>query len=218
MARGAISIKAAYIFTAAQVMTLLALFRRLLPDPWVSYAAPLILLVWFYPFAKRFTNYAQVVLGITLGWGVLVGGAIMGVDVQQMGMGNAQTQGLAELYALYATWTVIHDIVYAHQDVKDDMKAGIGSMAVRWRRWTKTVLSGLGIVQIGLLWDLGARMDAGSVYFCTALGGNVVILICLILRLDLSNPQSCLWWFQMGSLAFGVSIATGLLGEYIARV
>lgn len=217
MARDAISLRAAYMFTAAQVGIWLAVFSQLLPELWIPYAAPLLFLVWLYPFAKRVTDYAQVVLGITLGWGVLVGAAVVGRDASASDT-YVEWQGLASLYLVYVVWAVIHDTVYAHQDLRDDLTAGIRSMAVRFLRRTKALLWALAAVQIGLLGAVGLLMRSGMWYYLGAVGGNAVILYNMILRVKLSDPQDCLWWFQTGSLLVGGSIVAGLWGEYDARL
>ena len=59
-------------------------------------------------------------------------------------------------------------------------------------------------------------MEAGAWYHYVAVGGNVVVLQIMVTRLDLDDPQDCLWWFQTGSLLVGGTIAGGLLGEYLA--
>lgn len=86
MARDAISLRAAYMFTAAQVGIWLAVFSQLLPELWISYVAPLLFPVSLYPFAKRITDYAQVVLDITPVWGVLVGAAVVRRDASALDM------------------------------------------------------------------------------------------------------------------------------------
>lgn len=194
MARGAISLLAACVFTAVQVGIWLAALSLLLPGRWPLYAAPLLFLVWLYPFAKRFTNYAQVFLGITLAWGVLVGAAVVGLDVWGTDAG-AERAGLAVLYLVCVVWTVIYDTVYAHQDVRDDMKAGIKSMAVLWLHWTKALLWVLSSVQVGLLWSVGICMEAGAWYHFVAVGGNAAVLQTMVIKLDLGDPHDCLWWF-----------------------
>ena len=97
MARGAISLPAAYMFTAAQVGIWLAVLSLLLPGRSPLHAAPLLFLVGLYPFAKRSTHYAQLVLGITLGWGVLIGAAVVGLDFSVTDA-SAERTGLAALY------------------------------------------------------------------------------------------------------------------------
>ncbi|KAL2041247.1 hypothetical protein N7G274_006192 [Stereocaulon virgatum] len=217
MARRAISLFAAYLFTAAQVAIWLGLLSQMLPRSWLLYAAPLLFLVWLYPFAKRFTDFAQIVLGVTLGWGVLIGAAAIGSDILAMGASDQHT-GLLGLYLIYVVCSVIHDTVYAHQDVRDDMKAGIGSMAVRWLHSTKPFLWTFAVAQVGLLWAVGGCMRAGMWYYCIAVGENGTVLSAMISQLDLSDSRSCLWWFQTGSLLIGGSISVGLLGEYFARL
>ena len=216
MARGALSLQTAYGFTLVQTGIWLTMLSGMLTDHWLLYTAPLLFLVWLYPFAKRFTDYAQVLLGITLGWGVLVGAKVGDIDVLDMVMDN-RGAGLAGLYSVYLIWTVMHDTVYAHQDVRDDAKAGIGSMAVRWLHTTKALLWVLTVVQLALLWSIGTCMGAGAWYFWFAVCGNLVVLPTMILKVDLSNPQDCLWWFQTGSLLVGTSIVAGLLGEYAMK-
>ena len=216
MARGAISLLAAYIFTAVQVGIWLAALSQLLPGRWLLYAPPLMFFVWLYPFAKRFTDYAQLVLGITLGWGVLIGAAVVGLDVLETNA-DAERAGLAGLYLVYVVWAVIHDTVYAHQDVRDDMKAGIKSLAVLWLHRTKALLWALAAVQFAILWSIGIWMNAGEWYRYVAVGGNVLVLQRMISTLDLKDPRNCLWWFQTGSLLVGGTIAAGLWGEYLTR-
>ena len=84
IARGSISFKKGGVFSWAQLGLGLWIFRGLLDDGvdqgWIKYMVPLVGLGFAYPFAKRVMDYAQVVLGIALGWGVLVRAAVVGVD------------------------------------------------------------------------------------------------------------------------------------------
>ena len=216
VARGAISVPAGRAFTATQVAILLVLFSKLLPQDWLLFASPLVFLVWLYPLTKRFTDFAQFVLGVTLGWGVLVGAAIDGLSI--LDESQSRRFGLAGLYLVYIIWTTIHDVIYAHQDVKDDVKIGVRSMAVRWLQWSKTGLSMLTILQILILWATGVHMGAGIWYSFGAVGGNTSVLAWMLLDLDLDSPKNCLGWFQMGSLLVGLTISVGLLGEYLGKV
>ena len=217
MTRGAISLPAAYVFMAAQVSIWLAVLSLLLLGRWPLHAAALLFLIGLYPFAKRFTHYAQLVLGITLGWGVLVGAAVVGLDVSGTEAG-VERAGLAGLYLVCVVWTAMFETVYAHQDVRDDMKAGIKSMAVLWLHWTRALLWVLSFVQIGILWSIGIWMKAGGWYHCVTVGGNVVVLLRMVIKLNPDDPRDCLWWFQTGCLLVGVSIAGGLWGEHFARI
>ena len=217
MISDAVSLRAEYLFTAVQVGVWVSILSQLLPDRWLSNAAPLLFLVWLYPFTKCVTDYAQVMLGITLGWGVPINAAVLGIDVWNLST-DGEWDGLAGLYLVYVTWAIIHDTVYAHQDVRDDLKAGIKSIAVRLLHRTKALLWVLAVVHVGLLGWIGARMQADMWYYLGAIGGNTLVLVSVISQVNLSDPQDCLSWFQAGSLLIGASIVAGLWGEYIARM
>jgi 4-hydroxybenzoate polyprenyltransferase len=74
-----------------------------------------------YPFLKRFTSWPQAALGLAFSWGALMGWA-------------AQTGGLGApalwLYASCVAWTIGYDTIYAIQDRKDDVGAGVKSTAL----------------------------------------------------------------------------------------
>ncbi len=73
-----------------------------------------------YPFAKRFTWWPQVFLGIAFNWGALLGWA-------------AHTGSLGStavvLYLGGIAWTLFYDTIYAHQDTEDDALIGVKSTA-----------------------------------------------------------------------------------------
>ena len=219
MARGAVSLRNGYIFTGAQCLVWLSILSQTC-EQYLFYAAPLILMVGFYPFAKRLTDYAQVVLGFTLAWGVLIGCCVVGLDPMMLPAKQSLSTGvgLLCLYMSYVVWTIIHDTIYAHQDIQDDVKAGIKSMAVRYKYQTRSLLSGLGVGQLGLLILTGMLMDASTVYFLGACIGTSALLVWMIWQVDLSDPRHCLWWFQNGCLIVGGTTFAGLFGEYLNRL
>ena len=77
-------------------------------------------LVAVYPFAKRFTWWPQVFLGLAFNWGVLVAFAAHGGTLHPAPM-------LA--YAGGILWTLFYDTIYAHQDTEDDALIGVKSTA-----------------------------------------------------------------------------------------
>jgi hypothetical protein len=76
--------------------------------------------VAIYPFAKRFTWWPQVFLGIAFNWGALLAW-------------TAHTGSLGWpavfLYLGGIAWTLFYDTIYAHQDTEDDALIGIKSTA-----------------------------------------------------------------------------------------
>ncbi|MCV6586698.1 MAG: 4-hydroxybenzoate octaprenyltransferase [Marinibacterium sp.] len=73
-----------------------------------------------YPFAKRFTWWPQVFLGLAFNWGALLAWA-------------AHSGGLGwpavALYLAGIAWTLFYDTIYAHQDTEDDALIGVKSTA-----------------------------------------------------------------------------------------
>lgn len=76
--------------------------------------------VAIYPFAKRFTWWPQVFLGLAFNWGALLAW-------------TAHTGSLGwPAFALYLAgiaWTLFYDTIYAHQDAEDDALIGVKSTA-----------------------------------------------------------------------------------------
>ncbi len=77
--------------------------------------------VAIYPFAKRFTWWPQVFLGVAFNWGALLAWA-------------AHTGALhwpaVLLYCAGIAWTLFYDTIYAHQDSEDDALIGVKSTAL----------------------------------------------------------------------------------------
>ncbi|KAF2142410.1 uncharacterized protein K452DRAFT_286826 [Aplosporella prunicola CBS 121167] len=214
IARGAVTPFNAVIFTGAQLLTGLAVLLQF-PFSCFWYATPSLILVATYPLAKRVTYYPQAVLGLTFSWGAIMGFPALGVDLLA---DSAALTAAACLYASNIAWTVLYDMIYAHMDIKDDVKAGIKSIALAHESNTKTVLTGLAVTQIGLLAAAGSALGAGPLFFAGSCGGAALTLGTMIWRVRLSSPADCWWWFRNGCWFTGGAIATGLAGEYVARL
>ncbi len=98
--------------------------------------------VAIYPFAKRFTWWPQVFLGIAFNWGALLGWA-------------AHAGGLYAppfwLYAAGIAWTLFYDTIYAHQDREDDALVGVKSTARLFGAHTGKWLFGFLVASVLLL-------------------------------------------------------------------
>lgn len=214
IARRAISPQQAIVFTGAQLLTGLAVLLSL-PLECFWYATPSLLFVATYPLAKRVTNYPQFVLGLTFSWGAIMGFPALGVDLLS---NHAALAAAGLLYASNVAWTVLYDMIYAHMDIKDDAKAGIKSIALKHEKETKSVLTGLAVVQIGLLASAGSAAGLGPVFFVGSCGGAAVTLATMIYRVQLKSVADCWWWFKNGAWFTGGAIALGLAGEYTAQL
>jgi len=85
-------------------------------------------LIIAYPLMKRITFWPQAFLGLTFNFGVLMGW-------------SAVTEGIGLpavlLYIGAIFWTLGYDTIYAHQDIEDDMRAGIKSTALKFGEKSK---------------------------------------------------------------------------------
>ena len=222
--RGAVSSFAAVLFTATQAIGA-AIVLHFLPSNWlqkVAYALPSVIAWTYYPWAKLHTNFPQIVLGICLGWGIFI--ASLAVGMHALGLGDGEQSASTRmsystlcLFAACVLWTMIFDTVYGFQDLEDDVKAGIGSMAVRYRDDGKRVLWVLLILMTALLTACGTLGGLGMLYFIVAVGGTIGSLGTMVAQVDLKSSGSCWWWFSNGFWYTGGFIASGLLLEYINR-
>lgn len=214
LARRAVTPQQAIVFLGGQMFTGLAVLLSL-PFECFWYATPSLILVTLYPLAKRVTYYPQFVLGLTFSWGAMMGFPALGIDLLA---NQAALTAAAFLYASNVAWTVLYDMIYAHMDIKDDVKAGIKSIALKHEKETKAVLSGLAIVQIGLLAASGFAAGLGPVFFVGSCGGAALTLGTMIRRVKLKEVKNCWWWFVNGAFFTGGAISLGLAGEYAAHV
>lgn len=215
IARGAVSPAKAHLFTLVQSAICLVLLNRL-PPTCQTPAALLVATQCLYPFAKRFTNYPQVLLGFSVGLGHLVGAAAMGLDVMApMSVGVRSVAGC--MYLANVINTMIFDAVYAHQDLKDDLKAGVKSVAVAWQGQAKTVLGFLAMIEVGLLELAGVRAGWGFSYTIVAVMGTALVLGTMLRRVNLETPSSCSWWFTHLIYYNGASLIAGLGLQYANR-
>ncbi|KAI9656752.1 MAG: hypothetical protein M1821_003391 [Bathelium mastoideum] len=216
--RGAVSRQAAVFFTATQAIAGLAFF---LPLGWESFlwSIPGIAFHAWYPFAKRVTYYPQVSLGLALAWGVLIGEVAMGWDPLQEYQNRPEVAAsVLSLLLAITLWPVIYDTVYAHEDVEEDMKVGIKSMAVLYYGCAKPLLWKLVAVMTGLLGISGYLVNLGASYYVVSVASAGAILGVMLDRVRLDDADSCDWWFLIEFWFVGGAITGGLLGEYALRL
>lgn len=211
IARGAVTPFKALAFTGFQLLAGLGVLLQF-PPSCLYYGIPSLLLVATYPLAKRVTHYPQFVLGLTFSWGAFMGFPALGVELLA---DAAALKAVAALYASCVSWTVLYDMIYAHMDIKDDAKVGIKSIALRHEKETKAVLSGLAVVQVGLLAMAGAAAGVGPVFFIGSCGSAAATLGLMIWKVRLTEVSNCWWWFRNGAWFTGGGIAGGMLTEYL---
>ena len=116
---GQVSVKMALVWMALQALISLAIlltFNRAAIALGVLSLFP----VAIYPFAKRFTWWPQVFLGLAFNWGALLAWTAHA---------GALHWPAVLLYFAGIAWTLFYDTIYAHQDTEDDALIGVKSTA-----------------------------------------------------------------------------------------
>ncbi|KAK6510064.1 Para-hydroxybenzoate--polyprenyltransferase, mitochondrial precursor (PHB:polyprenyltransferase) [Arthrobotrys musiformis] len=212
IARGAISPTQAFWFAGAQCMAGLGILLQF-PMEAVLCGIPSIFLVITYPLAKRVTHYPQFVLGLAFSWGALLGFPAMGVSLVD---GSMALAAAGCLYGANVFWTVLYDIIYAHQDLRDDVKAGVKGIVVRHPEITKPIMSALNVLQVGLLAGAGYFAGLGPIYYAWSVFGAGAANGWMIWRANLKDEKECWQWFKWNSwMVGGVMVGGGLTAEYL---
>ena len=187
-----VSVKGALVWLALQVaIAALILFSF----NWFTIGLGILALapVAVYPFAKRFTWWPQVFLGVAFNWGALLGWSAHT---------GSLTLAPVMLYLAGIAWTLFYDTIYAHQDRDDDALIGVKSTARLFGESTHRWLLGFQIASISLM--------AVAVILAVNLGGNPVPLLVALLavwgfglhmtwqlrRLDINDGDICLHLFR----------------------
>ncbi|KAJ5165821.1 prenyltransferase [Penicillium capsulatum] len=220
--RGAVSKQAAFIFTMTQGLLAIC-FLVGFPTSFTEsflYTLPSVLVTVYYPWAKRHTYIPQVVLGFALAWGIVVGEFALGVRAILFTQNSVSSftvdvdWPILYLFVAGLLWPVIYDTLYAQQDLQADLKVGIKSLAVLFHGQTKGLLWPLLIAMVASLILCGWASGFGMIYYVLSVGGVVGSLGAMIFMVNLTDTQSCWWWFSKGFWLVGGAISGGLLGEY----
>ncbi len=162
--------------------------------------------VAIYPFAKRFTWWPQIFLGIAFNWGAILGWAAV-----------TGTLSLAPvlLYLAGIIWTLFYDTIYAHQDREDDALIGVKSTARLFAENTPKWLMGFLIactVLLAMSTILALAPTQSPLPLLIALAGVWGFgwhLAWQLRRLDINDTDLCLKLFRSNRDA-GLIIALSL--------
>ncbi|WP_227286885.1 4-hydroxybenzoate octaprenyltransferase [Boseongicola sp. H5] len=149
--------------------------------------------VAIYPFAKRFTWWPQVFLGLAFNWGALLAWTAHS--------GSLAWPAVA-LYLAGIAWTLFYDTIYAHQDSEDDALIGVKSTARLFGENSKAWLRGFMVASVVLM--------AVAIILALIPGGNFLALTLALAgawafgwhmawqlgRLQIDEPETCMRLFR----------------------
>ena len=158
---------------------------------WLGVAS--LALIAIYPFAKRFTWWPQVFLGLAFNWGALLAFAAHSGTI---------TIAALLLYASGISWTLYYDTIYAHQDREDDALIGLKSTARLFgtdtRRWLWGFIAAT-VLLMGLAVTLVLSRETNLIAMVLALLGVWAFgwhMSMQMRRLNVDDPTSCLVTFR----------------------
>ncbi|WP_137701680.1 4-hydroxybenzoate octaprenyltransferase [Marimonas lutisalis] len=150
--------------------------------------------VAIYPFAKRFTWWPQVFLGLAFNWGALLAWTAH--------TGALQTPALF-LYVAGISWTLFYDTIYAHQDKEDDALIGVKSTARLFGPQTPTWLRRFLVATVALMGlaiiSAMVEQNANPLALLIALAGPCVMgwhMLWQMRMLDLDDNDRLLMLFR----------------------
>ncbi len=189
---GQVSVRRAALWMILQALIAFGILLTLKPLA-IGLGIASLALVAIYPFAKRFTWWPQVFLGLAFNWGALLAWA-------------AHTGSLsAAPFALYLAgiaWTLFYDTIYAHQDTEDDALIGVKSTARLFgdksRRWLMRFMVAT-VLLMGIAIILALAPGGNVLKMAVALGAPWAMgwhMTWQMRRLDTDDPASCLAIFR----------------------
>ncbi|RPE66284.1 4-hydroxybenzoate polyprenyltransferase [Pacificibacter maritimus] len=188
---GQVTTKQALVWMAVQCLIALVILLSFGPFATLLGVASLAL-VAIYPFAKRFTWWPQVFLGLAFNWGALLAYAAVA---------GTLTAAPVFLYLSGIAWTLFYDTIYAHQDKEDDALIGIKSTArlfgTNTAQWLKRFLIVCVILFAAAV--IEALINGSVLSLIVAIGGAWAMgwhMTWQLSRLDIDDPKICMKLFR----------------------
>jgi 4-hydroxybenzoate polyprenyltransferase len=199
LAINAISVRAACILFG--LLLTLAFFLVLhLSNKTLILSLVALALALIYPFAKRFTDYPQFVLGMAFAWSI----PMVYIEVSgQIGLEACL------LYLSILAWVIAYDTQYAMVDKEDDIKIGIKSTAITFGSYDRYIIFSLQVLTLVGLCAIGIATHLRWCYF-VGLGIALGLTIYQQSLIKERVPKRCMQAF-LNNNYFGAVIFLGLM-------
>jgi 4-hydroxybenzoate polyprenyltransferase len=175
---------------------------------WGAASLPLVVI---YPLMKRYTNWPQLVLGLTFNWGAWMGWAAT--------YGSMDYTVIAPLYLSGVTWTLVYDTIYANQDKEDDAALGLKSTALTFGKDVekhKQMLHLFAAMTYGQ-WLLAGynTMDMAMLPYAAGVTTAYGHLVWQIRTADLDNPHNLAERFRSNAAVGAIVFASIVAGKVL---
>ncbi|KXN81978.1 4-hydroxybenzoate polyprenyltransferase, mitochondrial [Leucoagaricus sp. SymC.cos] len=207
LASGAISLKGAIICLLLQLATCIAILSCV--NNTFKFAVGffgIFPLHGLYPLMKRYTNWPQAWLGLTMNWGFVVVWVILFPS-------NDHTVP-AVFFTGTICWTMVYDTIYGCQDKKDDVKAGVKSTSLLFGDYIRQILSLFACGFVGGIAYAGYLNQQGWPYYVISVGGTSLHLLWQLGTLKPNIPADC-WEKFTSNGNLGLITFAGMVADYL---
>ena len=154
-----------------------------------------------YPLMKRYTYWPQLFLGFTFNYGLIMAWFSIKPEFSYIPI---------IFYCGAIFWTLAYDTIYGFQDIKDDEIIGVKSTSIKFKKNPKLLIFLCYLIFILMQILSGILMEFDYYYFI----GTLIIALHLyffqVMKLDISNPKSCLKSFKSNNF-LGFLVFTNIL-------
>ena len=130
---------------------------------------------------KRITYWPQLFLGFTFNWGVILGWLVLE---------NTFSLIPILLYASAIIWTIGYDTIYGAQDIKDDLRIGVKSTSIKFKKKMKLFLSTCYAISSFLLLLTLTLLSANFITYILALLSGFILFAQVLLYDDKNNKKN----------------------------
>lgn len=159
-----------------------------------------------YPFAKRYTQLPQVVLGAAFGWAIPMAFAALTGVVPPVAW---------TLFTATVLWAVVYDTMYAMVDREDDLRVGVKSTAIFFGSADKVIIGILQMLVLSALSFAAWQASLGIWYYLGLIAGAGLFLYQQVLIKD-RQRENCFQGF-LNNNWFGIVIFAGIVLDYFLR-
>ena len=144
-----------------------------------------------YPLMKRYTYWPQLFLGFTFNYGLIMAWFSIKPEFSYIPI---------IFYCGAIFWTLAYDTIYGFQDIKDDEIIGVKSTSIKFKKNPKLFIFLCYLIFILMQILSGVFMEFNYYYFIGTLIIALYLYFFQVMRLDISNPKSCLKSFKSNNL------------------
>jgi len=157
--------------------------------------------VFSYPLMKRFTYWAQLFLGITFNYGLVLA---------WISINNSLSITPILFYIGAIFWTLGYDTIYGYQDIKDDEIIGIKSTSIKFKNNPKTFLTLCYSFLLISLILIGALMNFSNIFYLFLIIPFCHLFFYQINFLNINKPEDCLKIFKSNNV-LGLIVCINIL-------